>query len=954
MYNKLTILLIALFISLTSLSVVSAQQLNDTDFDVMIQSGHIIKKYTLTNNERFVITTDYTSVALWDLRKRKIINKIPIRAREVYAHPVNPRYACVVPYDKFASRMDYFLVYDMITEQEVDRIEKSRACQLKTMTADMTLELKDGVVDIYITDSKEYVGSLDGTPTALSGDLDINKDNGLLLVTGISPMIWDVSQMTATNPIDYYAYLKEISSSGNIVLSNVYSPPIKAGSEDNTYGWGWKQTTSGRFEQDGTIRICGYDGDISYWNSNGLLEKIVKTPMCNGPVFTIQKYGNNYAAATFYGLFTANGTLKLKANEYFNNMLGRFRVIYDLTPPFHNGKFLVACDNSKVVMGDMNNSTFYDVFMTTSSAVMGVRIDDAEKQALIFGESELLREAFLEDPSKQIEYHAHLGGHRINVAAYLPDNIIAAGTSKGQLGFWKRGNSTALKVESSHQTEVIDLEVASDMKRFYSLDKSGTIIIWDVATLKPVMYMHSLDSGDYLYITPDNYYTGSKGIYDKVHFVNGVQVYSFEQFDLAYNRPDIVYQRLFGTDGKYDLLRKAWERRIHRMGFDPKNIYADTHVPTVKITNAKTFPHLTSDREITLKIYAKDTKYKLARIILRVNGVPVDSRLGIDISSQGVSEFTWEKTLQLAAGRNHIDVSCINEKGIESYNTEMSIWCDKPKKEPSIYLAVVGVSEYLEQAYNLGYASKDAEDFKSMILKHCSTSFGEIKVHCITDKQATLDNVRKLKNFYEGADVDDVAMLFYAGHGVLDSDMNYYLATHDMDFSAPAVRGWSYDEFEDILDGIRPMAKYCFIDACHSGKIIKEEFEEDNTRMVESGTVKFRGSGTSMSITEQAKAINEAIQSLFTDFTKGNGSTVLSSSNGMEVAIEDDQVANGLFTYAIKRGIENHMADMDHDGIIYMSELAEYVSNSVSELSGGVQTPGMRVENKYIKHKLFK
>ncbi len=924
------------------------------DVEVRIQAGHVIRKFTVSNNERYVFTTDDNSVAMWDLRKRKIVNTKTMNVHSIYPHPVNPTYVCVQMPGEMG--YDYYHVFDMASLKEMDPIDKSRVGDPKKATTDLYFKLNDGVLDIYLADNDGYIGSLDSSPLPLAGSLDISSDGrDKILVSGMEPVIWEPGRMTATAPIDYFGYLKDVAARGNVQLTTLYEPPVDASADPaGTYGWGWKQTTSGNFEPDGTVRICGYDGDISFWNPDGSRARTLQAADDSGPIFSLQRDGDRYVAATYNGVYTAKGSLKLRPASKFNEHLGRLNVIYDVTPPFSGGKFLAASDNSAVLMGDLDDPACFRKIYKAPYAVMGVKLHPDRKHALAFGEVELVCEIDL-DRGSSVSYKAPLGNHRINAAVYLPGDIIGAGTSHGRLAFWKRGDGAAIKTSDLHSgSEVIDIMPHPDGSKFYTLDKRGTVAVWDAATLSPVMFMHSLGHGDYLYITPDHYYSGSRSIYDKIHFTRGRDVYSFEQFDLLYNRPDIVYERLGGSGDRARLLRKAWERRVRRMGMNPADIAAGTHVPTVRITNAASFPHVTADTAITLNIRAKDTMHKLSRLMVSVNGVPVGSRLGDDIAQLGVSEYVAKKPVSLASGRNHIEVSCMNDKGAESFKTELNIWCRKPERKPVLYLAAVGVSQYRDGAYNLGYAAKDAADFAEMIRRNCAGRFSDIKVCAITDTDATQDRLRGLRDFYSDAGVDDVAMLFYAGHGVLDSDLDYYLATHDMDFRDPARTGWRFDDFEDLLDGIRPLAKYCFIDACHSGKIDKEEFIEDNTKLVAAGSVKFRGNGGSMTISEEAGEVNSAIQSLFTDFSKGNGATVLSSSGGMEVAIEDNAIANGLFTYAIKQGVEQRKADSNRDGEIMMSELADYVNRCVRELSGGVQTPGMRLENKYMDIKLFK
>ena len=926
---------------------------NDTEkINLMVQAGHTITQFTVTDNERYVLTTDYNSFAIWDLRKRKMISMTQLQINEIFAHPFNPRYICIVPKDQYAHNLKYFDVYDAVSGTQVDKIEKSKVNPRKTFTNELTLKLNNGIIDIYTSETDNFLGSLDATPVALSGSLDINKKNGNILVGGLSPIVWIPDNLTAYRPMDYYSYLETVAAkSEKLVIQNDYTVPRSINFSQYTYGWGSKRTTSARFEDDGTISVFGYNGDISYWNPDGSLHKTINAKT-DGPIFTAYNHKGNTVAVAYKGLFTGKEGKHLEPNAYFNDKLGQFKVLYDMTPPLINGKYLVACDNSKVVIGDFTTPSYYDVFRPATNPVMSVKVDSLQEWALLAGEG-MVQESKLDDQYSNIYYDISGLAGRIDCATYLPGNIIAAGNGNGIVGFWERGTPEQIKKTDIHKANINDITLSINQKQFYTCDDTGCITIWNCKDLQPVVQMRRIGKDDYMYITPDNFYTGSKGMNNKVHFLKGLQILSFEQFDLVYNRPDIIAARLGAPQEKIALLETAWKRRVRRMGFTTEELSTEMHAPVLHIINEKTFPHITSKESITLKIKAHDSKYQLSRLMITNNGVPVHSRSGYDITENKSNEIITEKTVELTAGRNHIEVTCMNSKGAESYKAQLDIECDRPKRKPTLYLGVIGISNYQDKTYDLGYASKDASDFKKLIEQYCKKKFKEIKVVSLNDSQATKNDIQKLHKFYADAHIDDVAVLFYAGHGVLDKDLNYFLATHDMNFANPSTTGLSFDEFEDMMDGIKPLAKYCFIDACHSGKIQKEEFETDNTRIVAEGSIVFRGNGAIMKLSENAKNINNAINSLFTDFTKGNGATVLSSSNGMEVAIEDQNIGNGLFTWAIKQGISGRKADTDKDGIINIQELANYINQKVTNLSSGVQTPGLRVENKYINFNLF-
>ena len=68
----------------------------------------------------------------------------------------------------------------------------------------------------------------------------------------------------------------------------------------------------------------------------------------------------------------------------------------------------------------------------------------------------------------------------------------------------------------------------------------------------------------------------------------------------------------------------------------------------------------------------------------------------------------------------------------------------------------------------------------------------------------------------------------------------------------------------------------------------------------------------------------------------------------MEYAFESATWNNGVFTYCIRKGIEEDMADLDGgngDKNVDVAELKNYVSKKVSELTNGKQRPVSRREN---------
>ncbi|MFK8038493.1 MAG: caspase family protein, partial [Crocinitomicaceae bacterium] len=180
-----------------------------------------------------------------------------------------------------------------------------------------------------------------------------------------------------------------------------------------------------------------------------------------------------------------------------------------------------------------------------------------------------------------------------------------------------------------------------------------------------------------------------------------------------------------------------------------------------------------------------------------------------------------------------------------------------------------------------------------------------------------------------------------------------YFATYGMDFSNPAEKGLAYEDLESLMDGIAPLKKTLIVDACHSGEIDKDELALVASSTQETGDIQFRSVGTSVAPKLGMENTSELAKSLFSDLRKGTGATVISSSGGMEFAMESDEWKNGLFTYCLINGIKSAKADLNKDGEIWLSELQNYVSKQVTELSKGKQQPTSRIENQTVDFRVW-
>ncbi|HLP12471.1 MAG TPA: caspase family protein [Flavobacteriales bacterium] len=453
-------------------------------------------------------------------------------------------------------------------------------------------------------------------------------------------------------------------------------------------------------------------------------------------------------------------------------------------------------------------------------------------------------------------------------------------------------------------------------------------------------------NGDFIHVLPNGYYFVSKGKLDRLSIRVDSVVYPVEQFDLKYNRPDIVLKAMGCTNETLiQTYKSAYLKRLKKMGFTEDMLKSDYHLPGLKIQEQEQIPLKSDSGKVHIKLGLIDTKYKLDRINVYVNDVPVYGANGIDLRTNNAQVLEKIIKLDLAQGENKIQVSVLNQAGAESYKENVHI-VYKPAKDikPNLYLISIGDSKYNDSRYNLTYASKDAEDIQTTFTNN--ELYANTFKYIFTNENVTKKNILNLKQELLKAKRDDVVIITVAGHGVLDKDLNYYLATYDMDFNNPAEKGLPYEALESLVDAIAPLKKVVFLDACHSGEVDKEEVEQLAMANTNSGEVKFRNAGSGIQKKNLGlKTTSELMGELFADLRRGTGATVVSSAGGAEYAMESDQWKNGLFTYCLLHGIKDKAADVNKDGQIMLSELQQYLRTEVTRLSHGAQQPTSRIEN---------
>jgi WD40 repeat protein len=443
----------------------------------------------------------------------------------------------------------------------------------------------------------------------------------------------------------------------------------------------------------------------------------------------------------------------------------------------------------------------------------------------------------------------------------------------------------------------------------------------------------------WLLYTPDNYYFTTNVPVESYHFVKDRKVYMFNQFDLKHNRPDIVLERLNGSTSISRAYYNAYEKRVEKLGLDIDKLNNEAEYPELNILKRKEIPTRTTKKTWKIWFEAKD-ELGLQSVNCWVNGIPVFGAKGIPVIEEERYKSSGYVEIELTPGLNKIQTTATNIAGYQSLFETVEIYYEAEAEKPNLYFFGIGVAEYKNEQKNLDYSAKDIRDVLSL-LNEKKDQFNAIHVDTTFNANAVRNCVSSWKSTMEKTNPNDIVIVYYSGHGLLDSSLNYYLATHDIDFNNPSSKGILYDDIEALFDSIPSRKKVMFLDACHSGEV-----DEGTIRVSESGEVIDQSASSSVDsfFEEDGRDSFELMKELFTDVRKNSGAHVIASSSGKYYSIESDVYENSVFTYALLEGL-NKYGDLNRDKHLSIMELKEYVQFRVEELTNGEQVPTIRIEN---------
>ena len=413
--------------------------------------------------------------------------------------------------------------------------------------------------------------------------------------------------------------------------------------------------------------------------------------------------------------------------------------------------------------------------------------------------------------------------------------------------------------------------------------------------------------------TPSGFYDCSTGAEDLVGWnmnqgkAKASAFFPVAQFRSNFYRPETI-DRSVGD--RYNMQYAHADNNINRsavVAAEPKQTITQALPPEINILN----PQPGSS--------AKNRQVRLQYTVHTPSGKPVESvKILIDGRPvqllPSVKSGTNEAVVEIPENDCEISLIAKNEYASSVPATVRLKWAGSKLEnlfKPKLYILAVGVSKYKDSNLALHYAAKDASDFAGIMKKQKGLLYSDVNVKLLTDEKSSKGNILDgLDWILSETTAKDVAMIFFAGHGMNDNLGNFYYLPVDADHERLRATCVNYLEIQQSVSAVAGKV-VLFMDACHSGGVM--------------------GSGK--------RSASESIIGFVNELASAeNGVVVFTSSTGRQYSLEDTEWNNGAFTKALVEGLSGR-ADLLEQNKITVKTLDLFISQRVKELTKGKQSP---------------
>jgi WD40 repeat protein len=472
--------------------------------------------------------------------------------------------------------------------------------------------------------------------------------------------------------------------------------------------------------------------------------------------------------------------------------------------------------------------------------------------------------------------------------SYSPNGKKIMAIEGSTIKMWESETGKLLHNFCDHSGYISNAEFSSDGKTILTAASDGKFILKDSETGKILYTTLQLIDDDWLVYDEFYRYDGTQKARDYLYFVCGNEITELAQIKDALYVPGLVEKIMSGQDINYSKLENLeicgtlpLIERIESNSQDywykitPRKSsfeYLEVYVNEKKVFTIPKSELTDENGTYILKIKYEDiSKHFIGGIENTVKVVAVIKQSGSEIRSRGVS-FKYEN-------KNTV------------------------KANPRLFIVMVGINDYKDLSLNLKFPADDATDLGNAIRFSAEKLLGDTNVvmyiinsNVKPDTGYTTpekEGIRKaIEDIGTKAGPEDVILLFFAGHGVMQGEQDKVFTFLTAEASSENQIGISTTELQNWLsfegpNKILANKTILIFDACNSGQATKElmalarsDDESEKTRQVE-------------------------------DLRDKSGFFILTASAPNQYAYEFPQYNHGLLTYCLLYVLKNNPDILD-------------------------------------------
>jgi len=510
-------------------------------------------------------------------------------------------------------------------------------------------------------------------------------------------------------------------------------------------------------------------------------------------------------------------------------------------------------------------------------------------------------------------------------------SMIAVGGVNGYLTVYK-SDGVQLYEKLAHYSEIRNIFFSPDDQLIYTVSYDQTIKVWKAATgkLLGTLYLFS-DGNDYVFVDEFGRFDGTPGGIKKLYYLKNRNEISL----------DLVYEKYY-TPGLYQRLANGEK-------FEPMPSDDLKTAPKVKLAYAEkqrnlevsddipSYQNTTGAAEITVTASAGDDSIDEIRLFQNGKVLNLATR-NLIVADEKTSTATKKYSVSLLPGANEIRAVALNTQRTESqpdiinviYNTVSSnnntivpvkkdnnIIIAEVDKNATLHLIVVGINAYKNSKMSLNYALADATSFRDEVEKDSKSVLGTTKTYFVTDADADKAGIIKaLAAVQQAAQPQDVFIFYYAGHGVIAGNKEFYLVPNDVTDlknvdAALKEHGIAAKELQQYAINIKAQKQLFILDACQSAAAFEDMLSSNGNQQKNIAVV-----------------------------ARATGTHWMAASGAQQFANEFATLGHGAFTYVLLQALKGEAAN---NKMITVDGLKTYMQTGVPNLmkkySGTQQIP---------------